>query len=81
MADIIPIHRIIRLPTVPAEMLEKAKDWGMDRCLVIGFHDDHSVSFGGSFSDSGDIVLLLELAKQYILNNHMDAVNANGEGA
>lgn len=80
MAEIVHLHPITTLSETPESALEKAKEWGMDRCLILGFKEDNSVQFGGSFSEAGDILLLLELGKQYILGNHISTVNTNPDG-
>lgn len=48
----------------PADVvLEKAKDWGMEHCVVLGLDKDGKLQFGGSTSDSGTIMMMLEAAK------------------
>lgn len=53
-------------------VLEKAKLWGMDRCIILGFGEGAELIFGGSFSESGEILLLLELGKMEVLSNGRD---------
>lgn len=55
--------------TTPETVLEQAKNWGMDRCIIIGFTDDALFKFGGSFSDLGEILILLEFAKKFVIEN------------
>lgn len=64
---------VINLPTIttvdmqPADVLEKAKGWGMEHCLVIGHNDKGDLQFGGTTSDLEKIVLLLERAKLWCI--------------
>ena len=69
MAEIINLSGVNFLPETPKSVLQKAKKWGMKRCIVIGFDENERVIFGGSFSDAGDILMLLELAKKHLLEN------------
>ena len=66
-ADVVSFTGETTLDEPPAGLLEKAKDWGMVRCLVIGTHEDGSLAIGGSFSDVGEMLLLLERAKRDVL--------------
>ncbi len=67
-----PGTTLVRVP--PEEMLEQAKNWGMVKCLVIGIDDKDELCFGGSFSDTALINMLLDLAKGHTL----DAYFKNG---
>lgn len=67
MGELIQFSGITCVPEPPEGVLEKAKSWGMDRCLVLGFTEDNETRFGGSFSQLGDMLILLELAKRNLL--------------
>lgn len=51
----------------PESFLEKAKDWDMDRCVVVGFDENGSLRCGASFSEIGEMLIMLELTKQRLL--------------
>ena len=55
----------------PENLLEKAKGWEMEHCLVIGYDDEGDLCFGGTTCETSDILFLLERAKMYL----MDGVN------
>ena len=69
MADIIKMGGLTFAPESPESVLEKAKGWGMERCIVAGFNERGGLIFGGSFAEAGDIVLLLEMAKKFVIEN------------
>ena len=69
MAEIIKFSGLTSLPEPPKTLLQKAKKWGMKKCIVIGTDAEGKTIFGGSFSDAAEIVLLLELAKKFVLEN------------
>ena len=67
MGDIIKFSGITTIEIPPADQLEKAKSWGMTKCIVIGTDDEGEFYCGGSFSDSAQIYWLLGLARKEIL--------------
>ena len=71
MADILPMQGITFAPETPESVLEKAKAWGMERCIILGFDEHGGLISGGSFCEAGDIVLLLEMAKKFIVENEI----------
>lgn len=62
------------IPIPPEELLEKAKGWGMVRCMVIGIDEDGDLAFGGSFSEISEMNLLLDRAKYDILGFEGDKI-------
>ena len=56
------------LPDTPENALEKAKQWGLSKVIIIGLSEDSDLLFGGSFSEAGDMILVLEWAKKAILD-------------
>jgi hypothetical protein len=64
--NIIRFTGATKIPEDPALTLEKAKGWEMDRCIIIGWADE-DFRFGGSFSEMGEMLILLEKAKQHLL--------------
>ena len=71
MADILRFDGMTFLPESPESVLDKAKEWGMTRCMIVGSNENGDLVFGGSFADAGDMVLLLELAKKFVLDNNI----------
>jgi len=51
----------------PAELLEKAKEWGLKAAIVIGFDADGAFCWGGSIGDLASINILADLLKQTVL--------------
>lgn len=74
MAEIVKFNGNTILPTTPKSILQQAKSWGMERCLVVGEDAEGNLKFGGSFCDAGDVLMLLELAKKFIIDNHFARV-------
>ena len=66
-AAIIPFPGEMTVDEPVDAMLEKAKAWGMTQCTVIGFKEDGELIFGGSTSDMGNVLLMLEGAKHQIM--------------
>lgn len=53
----------------PAEsLLEKAKAWGMTRCLVVGDDENGKLRIGGSISDVAELLFLLKRAERNLLD-------------
>jgi len=73
MGEVLPFEGLTTVEIPPAELLDKAKEWGMTKCLVIGVDVDGDLCFGGSFSDVPLINLLLDHAKLHILDVDGDA--------
>lgn len=57
------------VPDTPENILEKAKDWGMRECLVIGFDQEDNLTIGGSTCDTRDLVFLLTRAMWFFQAN------------
>lgn len=67
-ADILAFTGDTKIQDRPETVLEKAKGWGMERCIVLGWKEDGSFCFGGSFSELGEIVLLLRCGEQHLMS-------------
>ena len=63
MGEVVGFTGITKVDCTPEEVLEKAKDWGMVSCCIVGFDKDNNFHFGGSISDIAQIVLMLEIGK------------------
>lgn len=70
MADIVKFPGNTLVATTPKAILTQAKKWDMDRCIIIGETKSGEMKFGGSFCEAGDILILLEMAKKFIIENH-----------
>lgn len=67
MADIHKFPGLTKVDEPPAQALDKAKDWGADRLLIIGENADGELLFGGSTSDVPWIIYMLERAKAWTI--------------
>lgn len=64
MGDVVKMTGLVTTVEEPPEqMLEKAKDWGAARVLVIAETESGELMWGGSFGDAAGINWLLDLAK------------------
>lgn len=70
MADVLNFTGLTYAKDDPVAILEKAKGWDMERCVIIGYGEKENLRFGGSFCEAGEILMLLELAKKFIIENH-----------
>lgn len=70
MSDVVKFPGNTTLPSDPATVLEQAKEWGMEHCVIIGMDSEQKLKFGGSTCDAGDILMLLELARKFVVDNH-----------
>ncbi len=61
------------LPCDANRSLQAAKDWGMEQCVIIGMKPDGTPMYGGNTSDAGDILIMLEITKKFILENMQKA--------
>lgn len=67
---VIPFTGFTTLSEPCESLLEKAKLWGMEKCLVIGIDEEGALLFGGSFWNEGESILMLERAKKIIVDNN-----------
>jgi hypothetical protein len=56
-----------RLPDDPNVALEKAKAWGLERVVICGWTETGKFHFGGSHSELGETMLLLDICKAKLL--------------
>lgn len=75
MAEILKYEGLTTLSEPAESVLEKAKGWGMDRCVIIGYRQDGSLAFGGNHAEAPEILMLLELAKKWLLENNFAREN------
>jgi hypothetical protein len=67
-SNVIPMRGLIMYQDEAPEItLEKAKAWGMKRCVVVGESPDGKLIFGMSFSDVETINWMLDLAKAQLI--------------
>jgi hypothetical protein len=72
MGDILHFNGIVRADTPVDDVFDKARGWGMTKCVVVGVNEDGELCFGGSTSDVALINLLLDQAKRIILEDPDD---------
>ena len=68
MGDVVAFNGITTADEPPESVLEKAKDWDMGHCLVIGCLPDGELIWGGSTSDMQLALTLLERARFRLLS-------------
>jgi hypothetical protein len=69
MTEVVNFTGITTVPERPETFLKKAEKWGLDRCLIAGWSDSGKFCFGASFSDVGELLILLEKAKRDLLES------------
>lgn len=52
--------------------LEKAKNWGMERCVIVGTDPDGNLRFGGSTSDIAYMNFVLDMAKADLIGAQLE---------
>lgn len=72
MAEIIKFTGATCIDEAPADALEKAKGWGMADCVILGLDEAGVLHFGGSTSDAGKIMIMLEAAKLQIVKTTLE---------
>lgn len=69
MAEIVKFTGLTYLPAKPKDILQQAKKWEMQKCIVIGFDEGSNLKFGGTTCELGEILAMLELAKKFAVDN------------
>ena len=72
---VVPFTGITTVDVPPEKVLESAKEWGMEYCLIIGNDKDNDLCFGGNTSDKLKMLMLLERAKQLLMQTYDDGYN------
>ena len=72
MGDVTILPTITTAPEPPNQVLEKAKEWGLERVVIVGADENGNLKWGGSFSEVEGILLLLEVVKFEILTDVAD---------
>ena len=67
MAEVIEFPGNTTVEMDPADVLEKAKGWGLKRVVIVGEDHDGKPMFGGSTADVHFINFILDLAKKDLL--------------
>ena len=67
MGDVIPLGNITYLDRPTEDVLEDAKEECTKAVLVLGYDDDGFMYFSSSLADGGEVIWLLEKAKQALL--------------
>ncbi len=52
----------------PDFVLDKAREWDMEHCLVVGHTKDGELRFGATTCDVAEVLLLLERARINLMN-------------
>jgi FMN phosphatase YigB (HAD superfamily) len=67
--NIINIGILTDSDDTPQNILEKAKEWGMKACVIIGEDENGKLRFGGSHNDPRLISWLLTQAQWFVQEN------------
>jgi hypothetical protein len=67
MAKVIKYNGVTKLDLPPDRILETAKDGIGDGVVVLGWDKEDELYFASSLADGGDVLWLLEKAKQRLL--------------
>ena len=67
--NVVQFKGLTKVKIPPAELLEKAKDWEMDTCVVLGWTEDGELKFGGSFSNVAEIYYMLSVARHEMMDD------------
>jgi hypothetical protein len=67
VADIVRFPGMSTVPMAPAESLELAKGWDLERVVIVGMTNGGEFKFGGSHCDVPMINLLLDIAKKRMM--------------
>ena len=67
MSNVIPLGCITKLDIPVDRVLEEAKE-KLDTCILIGYDKWGDLYFASTVSDGGDVLWLLEKAKQALMN-------------
>lgn len=68
MGDVVQLGCFTTVEEPAEQVLEKAKSWGLTKVLVIGFDAD-GLAVGGSTSDRGELLFMLEWAKKKLMED------------
>jgi len=66
--NVIPLGNITRLDTPVERVLDLAKDELQNGCVILGWDEDNELFFASSIADGGEVLWLLEQAKQALLD-------------
>jgi len=67
MDNVIPLNNITKLDLPPDRVLEAAKG-KLDKFVMMGWDKEGELYFASTFSDGGEVLWLMEKAKQALLN-------------
>lgn len=59
-------------------LMDKARDWDMEHCLIVGQTADGDLRFGATTSDTAEVLLLLERARINLMNELTERDNDDG---
>lgn len=51
MGEVVPFTGITCVEEPPEQVLEKAKEWGLEKVVIVGLTADNELIVGGSFSE------------------------------
>jgi hypothetical protein len=72
MGEVLRFRGITTVDETADQVLEKAKTWGMAKCIIIGLDDAGILKFGGTLSEAGEIMIMIEAAKIELIKNTLE---------
>lgn len=69
---------ITKADFTPVFLIDKARDWDMEHCLIVGQTHDGDLRFGATTSDTAEVLLLLERARINLMNELTERDNDDG---
>lgn len=65
--NVIPIGCVTRLDLPVDQVLDAAKDMGLDGVVILGYREDGEQYFASTYADGGNVLWLLEMCKKELL--------------
>ncbi len=67
MGKVIEWSGITKVDFTPDFLMDKARKWDMEHCLIIGHTESGELRFGGTTCDTAEVLLLLERARLVLM--------------
>ena len=68
MGELVKLNVITRVPEPASPWLEKVKEWDCEQIIAFGWDKDGELKIGANFSEIGEALFLIEMAKKELLN-------------
>lgn len=67
--NVIEFPGLTKVDFTPDFLMDKARKWDMEHCLIIGHTETGQLRFGGTTCDTAEVLLLLERARIVIMDD------------